>query len=360
MSGIALCAYELCLHPTDTPHNSVPQREFFLSPSGLGARIVAEGDSPTPNRDARDYWFDVTTSAGRNDRVGVRIVASALHDTLLQQHGLGRLANYMPRFLHVVVIRNLDALETLPVDEYANRIIDLEAEDSLSIIQAPRLQDRAIRRFIARRVYDEYSRKTLSSPVFVDQYDFQACSASDYDFVRNAQVLAEEGYLTIGSTTTNEIELRPTAKLIRDVERYGAAREDAVAERDYLGALSNYAAIEPHVEQLTMEYRRYSTATSPAELASVFRAVAPEVESIVKELLSAHGSLSAHANLGTAINDLRSRQIGDIGLWSQLSHIIKFSRDLEGHGTALSEPVLRIACENAFNLVPQLAALFPR
>ena len=59
------------------------------------------------------------------------------------------------------------------------------------------------------------------------------------------------------------------------------------------------------------------------------------------------------------IGELVRRRLGSVGLWSQLNHILSFGRELTEHGEELPEPVLRIACENAFELVPQLAALFP-
>ena len=59
------------------------------------------------------------------------------------------------------------------------------------------------------------------------------------------------------------------------------------------------------------------------------------------------------------ISALQQHRIGTRGLLAQLNHILKFGRDLAEHGYAMSEPVLRMACENAFELAPQLGALFP-
>lgn len=58
--------------------------------------------------------------------------------------------------------------------------------------------------------------------------------------------------------------------------------------------------------------------------------------------------------------DLQSRGVASPALLSQLNHILKFARDLSQHGESLPQAVLRIACENAFELIPQLAALWPR
>jgi hypothetical protein len=58
------------------------------------------------------------------------------------------------------------------------------------------------------------------------------------------------------------------------------------------------------------------------------------------------------------IGELQAKNVAGIALISQLDHVLKFGRDLAQHGQAMPLAVLRIACENAFELVPQLAALF--
>jgi hypothetical protein len=253
----------------------------------------------------------------------------------------------------------VDRIATLPVDEYGNRIVEIRPEDAIAALRPPQQPDRQIRRFIARCVHSAYARGTLREDVILDRIDMDLMGASYRDLIRNCQVLEDEGYLVIGSTSSAAVSVRPTARLVRDVERYGAAREDVVSERDFLGAVSAYGALRDSLETIQLEYRRYSVALSETELQCVFRAIAPVVESVVKDLLRAHGSTANYATLGPAISDLQARGIGGVSLLSQLNHILKFARDQSQHGASLPVPVLRIACENAFELLPQLAALFP-
>jgi hypothetical protein len=53
----------------------------------------------------------------------------------------------------------------------------------------------------------------------------------------------------------------------------------------------------------------------------------------------------------------RAALIRDVERFSQLRYVQKFARDVIGHGEQLPDTVLRIACANAFALLPELAAL---
>jgi len=154
------------------------------------------------------------------------------------------------------------------------------------------------------------------------------------------------------------MELVGKTALVRDVERFGAAHEDATSAVDYAAALSAYPTIASVMPAILAERRRYDVANTETELMSVFRAVPPLVETVVRELLVNLGSKRDHSTLGPMIADLKGRGVGGVGLWSQLEYVLKFGRDLAQHGTALPLAVLRIACENAFELVPQVAVLF--
>lgn len=247
---------------------------------------------------------------------------------------------------------------SLQTDKHGNRIVEVEADEAVEMLSGPPQSDRAIRRFIARRVHDSYSRSTLKTPVVIDDIDFAILGATATDFIRNSQLLEAESYIEISSTSPTSVTIRPTAKLVRDVERYGAVKEDVVSQLDYLGVVTAYPAIARFLPVIDLEYRRYSLALSPIELESVFKAIAPLVEDIVKDLLRSHGSTALHSTLGPAISEMRERGLGGISITSQLSYVLKFSRDLAQHGVNLPLPVLRIACENAFEVIPQLAALY--
>jgi len=151
--------------------------------------------------------------------------------------------------------------------------------------------------------------------------------------------------------------LRASARLIRDVERYGAAREDAISEHDYSASLAAWPSLKPYSQALLSDRGRYDSATSAAELASVFKSTAPIIEALLGSLLSPITERQ-YSTLGPMIADLRAKHIGGIGLLSELDHILKFGRDLAEHGHEMPVSVIRIACENAFELAPKLAAIF--
>jgi hypothetical protein len=278
----------------------------------------------------------------------------------LQASGHGGFEESKLRLATLALLDNLDGLSELPPDPHGNRRIFVGSEDVATILERPRQSDREIRRFLARRLYDAYSRGILRDTIVIDAMDMAVCGASLIDFLRNGQLLEEEAYLFIRSNTPDSVSIEPRAKLIREVERYGATREDAAGEADFLASVSAYPSLARVKGALSLEYGRYSTARTALELESVFKAVAPVVEDMVKDLLTANGSEATYPGLGPAINALRGRGLGNVALYAELSHVLKFARDLASHGAQLSEPVLRIACENCFQLVPQLGALYAR
>lgn len=334
--------------------------EFYITPSGSSVELSFEGSDPHPHRNAERYVFSASSSSGGSERISVSLVEPTLINGALAREGLPDLKSLTDDLTRLAAVIHFDELDSLATDHDGNRIVEIDAQHALDLIQRPRVGDRDIRRFIVRRLYQGYSRTTLRQGTTIADFDLLLLGASITDIVRNAQVLAEEGYLAIESGAENRLTLHPTARLVREVERYGAAREDVASERDYLHAIAAYAPLKPHLQTVQLEYQRHTVALTPTELGSVFKAISPVVETIVKDLLKAHGSTKQHPTLGPAIADLQARGIGDQSLVSQLSHILKFARDLAQHGSTLPIPVLRIASENAFELIPQLGALFPR
>ena len=335
-------------------------RERFVTPSGLAATILREETGRAPHRDAERHWLTVT-SESVEARMYVDLLTPRLLDLALQQHeGLLQFENVREVIVLLAVISHLGTLGDLPTDNHGNRVLRITPSDAIQLLKGAPLDDRSIRRFLARRLYDHYTRSDLNTWELIDEFDVATCGSTVSDVLRNARLLEAEGYIRIGLDAPNGFEAMPTARLVREVEKFGAAQEDSVNERDYLGALAAYTSLSPHREALTLEYGRYVTATSTTELESVFRAVAPVVEAIVKETLRANGSRRHHSSLGPAISDLKNRGVGGPGLWMQLDHVLSFPRDLTEHGLPLPVSVLRIACANAFELVPQLASLQPR
>lgn len=239
----------------------------------------------------------------------------------------------------------------------SNRILDVNDALVARLLSFRPPGDRAIRRFLARWVYNVYARNTLDVQVPVERVDALILGCSRTDLERNAGLLVAEGYLLAGESFVGGSTYKPTPRLIREVERYGAVREDVSSERDYPATLQAYPILAEYREAILAEWNRFATARSEVELASIFRALAPLVEAVLRRVLSTYGSTKAKANLGPMISDLEQRNLGNRGLWSRLNHIVSFARDLAEHGEAVSEPALRVACDEAFDLIPQLSAL---
>lgn len=330
----------------------------FVTPSGRSVRVEYDAPRQTPNHDS--FTFDLTVSSTATtgptqvvldappltSAAYKQITGAPLNDTAVDE---------------LVVVAVLQAVDQDPLlvgasgKPFQVTIGPGRIRDLLSL---PRLEDREIRRWLARRVYDEYSRADLDVEVSFDSLDRRVMGTTVNDLWRNAQVLGQEGYFQVDRAMgAGNYTLRPTAKLVREVERYGSAREDALSETDYIRALEADLASSPRQEEILVEYRRYVAANTRTEIASVFRAVAPLVEAMLRDVLMAKGCTRALPALGPIISELQTRGIGDTHLYSQLNHVLKFARDLEQHGASLGESVLRVACANAFELVPQIGAL---
>jgi hypothetical protein len=338
----------------------VAYKDFYVTPSGSTAHVTFLGVDNHPDRDAERYTFSVQSPAGNEETLNVMLVSPALINRALQQNGLPPLVEVKKDLTRLAAVTNFDRLDFLPTDEGGRRLVAIEGPEAIALLRRSKLSDREIRRFIARRIYQVYSRSTLNETVLFDHFDHLLTGAEPVDLYRNAQVLEAEGYVIIKQADGLELRLQPTVRLVREVERYGAAKEDVVTDSDYVQALGAYPGLGKYREAMQLEYQRYAVAVTDTELESVFKAAAPIVEAIVKDLLRAHGSTQQHTTLGPAVADLAKRGIGGRALLSQLDHVLKFGRDLALHGADLPTTVLRIACANAFELAPQLGALFPR
>lgn len=83
----------------------------------------------------------------------------------------------------------------------------------------------------------------MDESVPLDAIDQLITGARWIDLERNVGVLLAEGYLSDVASTLGDPLWQVTVKLVREVERFGAAREDVVAERDYPAALRAYAVL---------------------------------------------------------------------------------------------------------------------
>jgi hypothetical protein len=224
------------------------------------------------------------------------------------------------------------------------------------------MPDQALRRYIARRLYLAWEHGSLDQLLSFETTDEALTGARPQAFLRNLQLLEQEGYLELSrsmGTSFSSFSARPTARLIREVERYGAAEGDVESEADYGARLGAPQALQDEQNAIMAERRRYRLARTPDEIVSVFRAVMPILEGVVRRVLRAHGSEKQYGSLGQMIGELRTRSIGTLGIWSQLNAVLTNGRDISLHGEELPVAVLRIVTESCFELFPQLVSLFP-
>ncbi len=220
----------------------------------------------------------------------------------------------------------------------------------------PRLSDQELRRYIARRVYDEYSRGDMDVLVGFGEMDLWLTGNQAQDFLRNTQVLEAEGYLRMHRAMgVGNFDAQPTARLVRDVERYGSAREDAISSGDYESLVRSSPTLVRRFDSIMLEHRavfpcsntRRARVRIPCHCTASGRCASRGIEG--------KGATRDLPTLGTMISELQQRRLDGVHIYSQLNRILKFARDLEQHGAQLPMSVLRIAAANAFELLPQVA-----
>ncbi|MHB1069385.1 MAG: hypothetical protein ACYC1W_05960 [Gemmatimonadaceae bacterium] len=334
-------------------------REYFVSLTGARLKIVKYHEGKVPDRTADGVYFEVTDATGATTRVCVAVgwMTGKLFDLRGDVSTTLEEARIFAALFSILDGHDVRA-EVLP-NSSPVKLVMLGAEALHDVIQRARASDLELRKYIARRVYDELSRATLYSMVTFDELDYRYTGGGNRDFIRSAQVLESEGYLAIKAVEDSRgPTVVGTGKLIREVERFGAARQDMVSEEEFATSVSAWPVLKSRGSALLSERARYVAASSPDELLSVFRATAPMVEAIVRDLLANRGSQASYPALGPMIADLQSRSIAGPAVITQLNHVLKFARDLATHGQDMPVPVLRIGCEVCFSLAPQLAALF--
>lgn len=219
------------------------------------------------------------------------------------------------------------------------------------------LDDRGIRTYLARRLYHAWRADGFDILVHLSAEDTSLTGADYAGFVRNVQILEQEGYLNFHRSMGQDLSalrIVGTAKLIREVERFGAPRPDVELEPEYEATVRMLPALADSLSEILEERQRYELARHASDLASVFRATMPIVESHVRKLLESHGCSKHFSSLGPMIGELRSRGIGDIDMLSQLSALQHNVRDISLHGGSLPTGTLRIACETCFAVLPLL------
>jgi len=335
--------------------------DWWITPSGTTIAVQTGSEYGRPN-DAGVYYDLTVSSTGGNARhVTVRVDEPAYINPLRQANGLPPLDEAGRRAAALVAaIRAVDSgPDFFASSEPVKLSLDYDALDNAK--SGHRLDSQALRRYIARRLYLTWQHGSFDDLLNFDATDEALTGAGPQDFLRNLQLLEQEGYIKLDRTMGtgfSTFSARATAQLVRDVERYGAARNDVESEADFTARLSAYTALQGERAGIIAERRRYELAHTGPDVNSVFRAVMPILEGVVRKLLRSHGSTKEHGTLGPMIAELVERRIGTRGLWSQLNAVLTSGRDISLHGEDLPVAVLRIATETCFELFPQLGALF--
>src|SRR5690606_19859262 len=239
--------------------------------------------------------------------------------------------------------------------------VGLGFDEIVELEQGPRINDRALRRYIARRLYLFWQQSGPYSELSFEERDSLLTGAEPADFLRNLHILAQEGYVDLDGTHDPGFAgftARPTARLIRDVERHGAAAPDVETRDDYAARLIAATALAEERAAILSERQRYEAALTGLELTSVFRAIVPILEGVIRRLLQARGATREHTSLGPMIQEMTQRRLGTLGLRSQISAVQTAARDISLHGEHVPPAVLRIATETVFELFPQIGVLF--
>jgi hypothetical protein len=337
--------------------------EWWTTPSGTTVAVAVSGPRTAYGDTAAFYDVAVQSSAAASRTVEVRIDEPRFVNTIRYHNRQRPLA---PEDLAAAAwIAALRAVDNEPgfFDTDAALRIELGYDELDESSRPQRISDHALRQYIARRLYLLWKEQSFYASLSFDERDSALTGADPDDFLRNLQLLEQEGYVQLDGTHDHGFagfSARGTARLIRDVERYGAAVTDVESQDDYAARLRAAHALSADRTAILNERMRYRAAQSSAELASVFRAVAPLLEGVVRRLLEAHGSKRNHTNLGTMIHELTERRLGTLGVRSQLSAVQSSARDISLHGEELPSAVLRIACETCFELFPQLGVLYPQ
>ena len=91
----------------------------------------------------------------------MQLIADPLTSESLQQEGLPGLDEIRDKAVRLAAVTHYDPLASLPEDDAGNRLLDLDGAAVIALLRPPKRPDREIRRFVVRRIYQEYSLATL-------------------------------------------------------------------------------------------------------------------------------------------------------------------------------------------------------
>lgn len=336
--------------------------DWWVTPSGTTVRINIGTEFSIPNHDAVGYSVTATSTGGITREVEVAFVTPHLIDVARRHRGEPPLDP--GNRSELAIISALRAVDSDPdfFEPQDDTPITIGPGDDAEIADRPSLSDQGLRRYLTRRLYLAWKHGSLNEAVEFSDVDAALTGCGPTDFLRNLQLLEQEGYVTLDQTHDPGFagfDATPTSALVRAVERYGAAPEDVETAEDYLELVGAIPSLAQDEKAIRLDRGRFETARTPEEIESVFRSVMPLLEGTVQRLLQAHGSQRQHTSLGSMIGELKNRGIGGVSLTSQLTAVKTNARDISLHGGEIPTSVLRIATETCFALLPQLGRLFP-
>lgn len=333
-----------------------------MTPSGTTLSVESGPEQSRPNDLGVYFDLRVSSTGGDTRHVTVRVDEPAYVNAARAANNLPPLdAGGRASAAQVAAIRAVDEnTEFFASTEPLQLALTYDELDESRVTD--RISDQNLRRYIARRLYLIWQHKSFDHYLRFGSSDQALTGATPGAFLRNLQLLEQEGHVELERTAGGGFagfEARATALLVREVEEHGAAEDDVESETDYTARLIVQAALAPEHDSIVDERRRYELAQTPQELASVFRAIVPILEGVVRRLLRAHGGERDYGTLGPMIGELRKRKIGTRGTWTQLTAVKTTGRDISLHGEELPVAVLRIVTVTCFELFPQLGLLFP-
>ena len=336
--------------------------DWWVTPSGTTTSVHGGSEYTKPSDAGVYYDINVSSTGGDTRAVTVRIDEPAYVNTLRVGNGLSPIDQETRQTSAMVAaIRAVDSNPNFYVSSDPVRIeIGYDELDETQPLD--RISNQDLRRYLVRRLYLSWQDGSFDDSLRFGPMDQTLTGLGPDAFLRNLQLLGQEGYVGLNRTKGrgfSSFSAQPTALLVREVERYGAAKADVESEADYNARLAAHKALADEYSAIIAERSRYETSQTSDEVESVFRAVMPILEGVVRGLLSARGSQMTHSTLGPMIRDLRNRGIGALGLWSQLSAVQNNARDISLHGEDLPIAVLRLATVCCFELFPQLGKCFP-
>lgn len=335
--------------------------DWWVTPSGTTVSVEHGTEYTRSGHAAVFVDVNVGSTGGELRTVNVRLDEPDFVNPLRVKNQLAPLTEQdRAEAARVAAIREVDASPDFFAD--AEPLCLELGYDELNSPPVECISDKALRRYLALRLYLLWKKGSFDDYLQFGPTDVALTGAGPEAFLRNLQVFEQEGYVELNRTYGagfSGFEARATARLVRDVEDHGAAQADVESQEDFNARIEGLDSLAPDRASIVAERQRYEVAQTTEEVASVFRAVMPVLEGVVRRLLRAHGSNKEHGTLGPMIGELHQRSIGTRGLWSQLNAVLNNGRDISLHGEELPVAVLRFACESGFELFPQLGQLFP-